>query len=209
MDIVIIVGGQLGDLEFSHKVASCANYIICCDSGADHALKMGITPHLLVGDMDSISDSAAMAFKGIPAKKYNPEKDKTDLSLAIEIAISKKPANISILASFGGDRLDHVLGNIHALLPAAKLGIEAQMLSNNIKATIINNYAKLARAGFSYISLIPMGNVATGISTVGLKYPIDNGSLHMGTTLGISNEFIEDFAEIHVKEGILLAICTK
>ena len=59
-------------------------YIICTDGGFDLAKQAGITPHLLLGDLDSIQSRIP---KELPLKTFPPEKDYTDLELAIHTAI--------------------------------------------------------------------------------------------------------------------------
>ena len=80
-------------------------YIICTDGGFDLAKQAGITPHLLLGDLDSIQSRIP---KELPLKTFPPEKDYTDLELAIHTAIEKKASHVEIWGGIGG-RLDHTV----------------------------------------------------------------------------------------------------
>lgn len=60
-----------------------------------------------------------------------------------------------------------------------------------------------------YLSLIPMGGDATGITTRNLEYPLHNGTLYFGVPMGISNVLLEDICSVELQGGILLAILTK
>ena len=86
-------------------------YIICTDGGFDLAKQAGITPHLLLGDLDSIQSRIP---KELPLKTFPPEKDYTDLELAIHTAIEKKASHVEIWGGIGG-RLDHTVANLQLL----------------------------------------------------------------------------------------------
>ena len=51
-----------------------------------------------------------------------------------------------------------------------------------------------------------MTEKSTGVTTSGLKYPLDNATMVYGSTLGTSNEIIDKEATISVKDGKLLII---
>jgi thiamine pyrophosphokinase len=45
-----------------------------------------------------------------------------------------------------------------------------------------------------------------GVTLQGLSYPLEDHTLEMGTTLGISNYFSESWAQIKILSGTLLVI---
>ena len=51
---VIICASPYNQPEFIKNSISPNDYIICADGGFDTALKAGITPHLIIGDFDSL-----------------------------------------------------------------------------------------------------------------------------------------------------------
>ena len=73
MRAVIITGGSIQNYPAIKQYIQPNDYIICADSGYDHAVKMEITPNLLVGDMDSIhADLPTENIRIFPAKKTIP-----------------------------------------------------------------------------------------------------------------------------------------
>jgi thiamine pyrophosphokinase len=54
------------------------------------------------------------------------------------------------------------------------------------------------------VSLLPLSSVVEGVSLEGLKYPLTNACLTMGSTQGISNVMVTDAADIEIENGILL-----
>ena len=58
------------------------------------------------------------------------------------------------------------------------------------------------------MSLIPLGD-ATGVTTSGLKWPLRDERLELGTSRGVSNELVRSPAEVRLTTGSLLLITEK
>ena len=54
------------------------------------------------------------------------------------------------------------------------------------------------------MSLLPLSQIVDGVSLQGLKYPLTNAGLNLGSTRGISNVMLGAEAEIEMKKGTLL-----
>jgi thiamine pyrophosphokinase len=210
MKIVIFANGQMDDMKFAGGIAKGADFVICCDGGSKYAAVLGIRPDLIVGDLDSIDGDTLEKFQAMDVafEKFPVAKDFTDLELSIDLALAKKPDEIVILGGFGG-RADHFLGNIHALVPAAKAGVPAFLLDAGCRAFVICGTVELVREDYDVVSLIPLTTEVLGVCTAGLEYALENETLRIGTTRGISNKFVSDVAEVSVCEGLLLVICAK
>ena len=57
-----------------------------------------------------------------------------------------------------------------------------------------------------YISVFPYGGIATGVTMKGFKYPLDRATVTGFNTLTVSNEIVEDVAQISINQGYLI-IC--
>jgi len=204
---VVFGNGQLTNYAFAQRLLLPNDYIVCCDGGMRHAHALHITPQLIIGDMDSADEAIAMFFRaaGVTFESYPPEKDYTDLELAILRAIKSNASEILVLGATGG-RLDHTLANMHALLPAAAKGIPATLADdqNTIRATCDKLVIEGDRG--SWVSLIPADGEVSGISTEGLYYPLHNETLFAGAARGISNVMTDERAVITVKSGRLFII---
>ena len=209
MEIVIFANGEITNADFARNVAKSADFIICCDGGGNHAADIGIVPNMLLGDLDSINSAVLMQFEmqGVAVKRFSAEKDFTDLELAIEHAICQNPDKITILGGFGG-RADHFLGNIHALITAAKAGVEAVLLDDGIKACVICSCTEIKQTNYNNISLIPLTTQVCGVTTCGLQYPLNGETLKIGSARGVSNKFAAPTATIGFTSGLLLIICS-
>ncbi|MBW2178362.1 MAG: hypothetical protein JRH03_15750 [Deltaproteobacteria bacterium] len=55
---------------------------------------------------------------------------------------------------------------------------------------------------------MPLINAVKGIMLTGFEYPLNNETLNLGTTRGISNVFKSDSGRIEFKKGKLLVTIT-
>ena len=58
------------------------------------------------------------------------------------------------------------------------------------------------------VSILPLSNVVTGITYTGMRYPLEDATLHLGSTRGISNEVSAVPATVTIATGRLLLIQT-
>ena len=58
------------------------------------------------------------------------------------------------------------------------------------------------------VSLLPLGGDVSGITTEGLKYPLNNEELTFGPARGISNRLEKPSAHVKLSKGLLLAVHT-
>ena len=195
---VIICGGKVG--EYITDYIKPDDFVICADSGYDNAKKFGIKADIVIGDMDSTK------YSDIPEEKrvYPKRKDYTDSELAIMYAEEKGFESV-LLFGMIGTRMDHSLANIG-------------MLSRLKNASIIdeNNQIYIAKDKFSLngkvgdiISIIPFCNDLLGVTTDGLDYPLCDGMIKCGTSLGVSNVMTKDNFSITIKKGTALIIRSK
>lgn len=179
------------------------DFILCADGGYNHAKEAGILPDLLIGDMDSIDVSADSDIEKIT---YPSEKDDTDTGLCLQAALDRGYRDILIAGGLGG-RLDHTISNIE-LITGKIMHADSITIKDRYNAcTVIRNSSITLQNGISkYVSVFSMTETSTGVSETGFKYPLDNVVLPFGSTLGTSNEIIDDEAVISVKDGILLIV---
>ena len=61
------------------------DWLIAADGGLNVMKSIGLLPHLLIGDLDSVSlsDVGELQAAGVEIRQYPVEKDETDLELAL------------------------------------------------------------------------------------------------------------------------------
>jgi len=184
--------------------------IVAADSGLGVATALGLHVHHLVGDLDSADPSAVRAAvaSGTTVDRHPAEKDATDLELAFDAAIARGAGRITLVDG-GGDRLDHLLGNLLLLASPALAGIQTEAFCGTARISVARGGdPPLAIEGTpgSFVTLLPVGGAARGIVTDGLRYPLDGEELAPGTTRGVSNELVTGWASVWLSSGTLLVV---
>lgn len=185
--------------------------IIAVDKGLESLDYLKINPNYIVGDFDSINKKVLAKYEKskIQIKRLIPEKDLTDTESAIQLALKLKSTEITLIGATG-TRLDHVIANIHILRQALEKSVNAKILNENNEIQLINKSTTIKKDNnYKYISLIPLTNEVTGVTITGMKYSLNNYTITIGNSLGVSNEQFEQVAKVQLKTGILIMIKSK
>jgi len=211
---ILIVTGGFTDEKFLASLVLKERYslIIAADKGLVVLDRLKILPDMILGDFDSAGTDIINKYrsKSVPVMTYPSQKDKTDTELAFEWALEQNPSVID-LAGATGSRLDHTLANINLLLAALRKNVDAKILDpgNKIYLKAGNFVIKKDRQHGDFVSLLPFTYQVKGLKLRGFKYPLDGITLTAGSSLGISNEIVEEEGRVEFDEGILLVFETK
>ncbi len=186
-----------------------AELIIATDGGARHCHLLHITPHLLIGDMDSIPPWLLrhLTEQGSEIHRFPAHKDKIDLELAVELAVGRGAQDILIFGALGG-RWDMSIAAIMLLTAPASAGISLTLRdgSTDIRRVHGGEHLTIHGAPGDTLSLIPLAGPVRGATLSGLDYPLTDEDIPAGSTRGISNVLTQSQARIDLKEGLLLCI---
>jgi len=209
MKTVIVCNGSINDYEYHKRFFLGADLVIAADGGANHLEKMNIKPDILLGDFDSFSSSNLANYKeqGIEVIQFPAEKDMTDSELAINIAI-ERGCNQIVLLGATGSRLDHTMANIFMLKMMLDKGIEGWIANENNQITLIKDRLDIKKKDDINITLLALTQV-TGVTIEGFYYPLDDVTLEVGSTWGVSNKLIADKGVVTIKSGLLYVMLTK
>lgn len=208
---VIVVNGDLPDGEQLRQAVQAADVVIAADGGAAHLHALGLHPHWLIGDFDSLDRQILEAFRreGAHVESHPPAKDATDLELALQLARRLGATRIRILAGLGG-RHDHALGNLLLMAQEAFVGLDLAVLNGAETLRILRGPGHLAVSGQpgDTLSLLPIGGDAEGVTLEGLTYPLRRERLPLGTSRGISNVLAGREARVSIDTGALVVVHT-
>jgi thiamine pyrophosphokinase len=194
--VALIANGTLEDSQRLKNEILEHSRIVAVDGGFLHCQTMGIVPDGVVGDFDSWTQDLP---SGVPVLRLPQHKDHTDLEVAIQKEFEGGADQITLYGAWGG-RIDHSLTN--ALL----LGRYPKKLRLKTSQEIlfaIDGFTELAAIEGQTLSLIPLYGPATGITTSGLKWELDQGRLDMNF-IGISNQCMQALVTIQIEHGLLL-----
>ena len=191
-------------------LARDAVLVVAADGGARWLAAQGLRPHMLVGDLDSLDRHDIERLQGSGARviSHPAEKDASDTELAVQAAIAAGADRIVLLGALGGSRLDHELANVMLLVEPALSPVEIRLQRGTTLVRCISGAHSLAiEAGVgATVTLLPLGGDAIGVSTEGLNYPLQEETLVMGRSRGLSNVVVEQPASVSVRAGSLLVI---
>lgn len=200
-NILLIANGGKEDAAFIKTLAKECDFVLAVDGGADTALKAGVTPDLVIGDLDSISLAAKEKLGKDKLFKVSRQ-DNTDLEKALDFTLVLKPKATTIICASGG-RLDFTLSNVSSVFNYTK-ELNVVLKGQGWRIYPIEKSAAFTCKKGATVSLIPMGT-AKGITLKNLKYPLDNAELKTGLT-AVSNVAKKDNFEVLLKSGKLLVM---
>jgi len=203
--IVIFSNGILPNLPAAQALLRPDDFLLAADGGAKFILRMGLTPHLVIGDLDSLdeNDLSQLTFADVPIEQYAADKDQTDLQLAVERALDLRAKSILIIGALGG-RIDQTLANL-ALL--AGIAFAPLCLDDGVEQlSFCRADVQVTGNMGDTVSLLPWNEDARGVKTDGLKWRLNGETLHLHQTRGVSNQLAAQSASIHIDDGLLLVI---
>jgi thiamine pyrophosphokinase len=198
--------------------ATDAGLVVAADGGAATARALGLPIDVLVGDADSIAhgDVELLAASGAAVEVAAVDKDETDTELAILAAVRRGATAVTVLGALGGPRLDHALANLELLVHPGLGGRPIELLDDRSRVRALRAPglggapATLDLGGpvGDLVSLIPLADGVTGVTTAGLRYPLADEALPLGPARGISNVRVSPDARVTIRTGIVLVVET-
>src|SRR5258706_2057581 len=204
---IIFANGLLADPAAARAAIRPADQVIAADGGLHHLQAIGLTPHVLIGDLDSIGPDEARqaAASGVRLERFSPRKDQTDLEVAVQLALRDGATDILIFGALGA-RWDHTLANLLLLAHPDFRAARLRLVDGTQQIYLIQGQADIEGQPGDTVSLIALTGDARGVTTAGLEYPLARGRLAFGSTLGVSNVLLGRMASVRVEEGLLACI---
>jgi thiamine pyrophosphokinase len=203
--IIIFANGDLPDLEKARALLCEGDFIIAADGGTRHVLALGLTPNVIVGDLDSLPVNFEISKFENDVVLYPKDKNETDLELAIQHALTLNPEQVIIFAALGG-RLDQTLGNIALILHPSREAFILRLDDGIEEVFFCRDQVQVNGASGDIVSLIPWQGEVTGVVTTNLKWILQSETLYPQKTRGISNEMLGDIATVQIQSGALLVV---
>jgi thiamine pyrophosphokinase len=210
---LIFANGEQADLTAMARLVQLGDFLIAADGGLRHLHALHLEPHLLIGDLDSVSAEEVGQVTRASGRvmRYPVHKDETDLELALLTAVREGYKEILILGGLGG-RLDMTLGNISLLLLPELAGCAVRLDDGTDEVFFIRPSVPgqlIEGQPGERVSLLPWGGPAAGVRTEGLYYPLQGETLYPERTRGISNQLLASQAVVWLESGMLVCIHTR
>ena len=164
---VILANGEMPSHPTPLAILKNAKKIICCDGSISFLEQQNITPHIIIGDCDSITSAQKEKYKSIIHTDKNDAYN--DLQKAIKYCIENNRNEVIILGA-SGLREDHFLANIGILMHYANQ-LSLTMITNYGIFIPINQTTTFESYSGQQVSVFSFSQ-DTKITYYGLKYPV-------------------------------------
>ncbi|MGA1414095.1 MAG: thiamine diphosphokinase [Candidatus Kapaibacteriota bacterium] len=201
-DCILFLQGMKPDVELCSFFPDTR--IIATDGAASDLLAIGITPHFVIGDMDSF-DPATVS-DDVCKVIIDENQENNDFEKALSFALERNMSHVLIWGIHGGD-FEHSLNNTSVLW---------KYVGQFSQLTIVDSMQRFAVPVFfdmicnevnpdEIISLIPFPHAR--LSTNGLKWELEEEVLELSIREGARNRAISSSLSIKLHEGRLLFFC--
>ena len=178
--------------------------VIAADSGMMHATSLGLLPELWVGDFDSSGSELTLQYREVARETFPAEKDETDGAIAVAAAIRRGATEIVLLGGLGG-QTDHTLGVLGQSFEIARKGFACLLTSGREEAwPLIPGEMTVELPPDTRLSIIPYTDLE-GLDLDGVKWPLEDRSVPLGSTLTLSNVALGS-VRIALRAGHAIAI---
>jgi thiamine pyrophosphokinase len=198
--IVILANGRFPSGRQPMGLLQGAERIICCDGAADKLIAYGLSPHVIIGDLDSLSPEAREHYASILI--HSGGQDTNDLTKAVNYCIESGYPSLTILGATGL-REDHTLGNISLMLEYFP-DIEVQIISDYGSFFLVQSGEKVQCHTGEKISIFSVDN-RVRVSGSGLKYPLNDLQLSNWFTASL-NEATSEYFTLHFESDLPLIV---
>ena len=194
--VVILANGVFPTHLIPLEILEDAGTVICTDGSANALAKLDLTPHVIIGDLDSIDPD--YEFHGLEI--HDPNQENTDLEKALDWAVMNGIESVTLLGATGL-REDMTVANHYILFDyIEKLNIK--MITDHATITCHSGPRFFDSFPGEVVSLFPQ-RFGTVVSTTALKYLL-NGMVLDPSARAISNQSLGATFSVDASEPILV-----
>jgi thiamine pyrophosphokinase len=169
-----------------------------------HARALGLVPELWVGDFDSSGSELMLDYADVPRQTHSADKDATDGEIAVMEALRLGAKEIILIGGLGGQS-DHATAHLGLALHLARSG-HTCFISNGTEEAypLIAGAYEFDFGPQSRLSIVPWSDI-TGLNLTGVKWPLKDKALTLGTSFTMSNVALGP-VKLSFTSGIAIAI---
>ncbi|HKZ90588.1 MAG TPA: thiamine diphosphokinase [Candidatus Limnocylindrales bacterium] len=207
-------GGELVTLA-RQSAAAERPLVVAADGGAARCRSAGVQPDIVIGDFDSLAPDERVRLEGlgVDVRAVDRDKDESDMELCVMWAQRAGATRVTILGALGVVRPEHSIANLLLLADPRLDGMEVAILGRGSRITRIGRAGEPGQMTIEgepgdFVSLFPLGAAAVGVTTTGLRFPLQGEGLPLGPSRGLSNELLGARAGVSTQRGCLLVVHT-
>jgi thiamine pyrophosphokinase len=204
---LFVLGGRMPEPGWLSDFAGRNSPVIwAVDSGAGLCRRSGVSPHAVIGDMDSTTQEDLCWARSVGAEErlFSSDKDLTDFQLALNLLEDERRGDTGSLIVSGcfGGRFDHLLSAVNTFSPNGTSGgkhceHKGQMrkrrcMIDDIEGIFFVCGGEIVKLNFRRkplsISLLPFTDKCQGVHIGGVRWPLEGATLLRDFPWAISNE---------------------
>jgi len=199
---LIVANGDSPERGLLKQIADKSDFIVAADGGGNALAKQGLTPDLILGDMDSLRPDVLSGFeaKNVDIRPVESQQE-NDLEKGIRYLIDQGYRTIVLTAVYG-DRMDHTFATLE-LLKKFKSSVNIYIITDTFEIFLIQPGRHKIQTEKNAIFSIFGFSRGYDIETENLKYPLKGENLFEGSR-GVSNRSLSDSVFISFTRGNLL-----
>ena len=170
--------------------------VIAADGAANTLMRMGITPKVVIGDLDSLEVTLQHQLSTI----FIQDQDRCDFSKSLEY-LDKQQFLPTIVTGLNGGYLDHILNNVNLFLHTKNLCYAPPIVGWVVSSS---EYKEFVLPKHTKISLL--GIPSALVSTRGLQWELDQYSLAFPGKTSCFNRSIKSMVRVEVHEGCVFVL---
>lgn len=211
--IWVLAGSPDWQLDGAFERLPPPDMIVVADGGSQLAAHLGLTPTLVIGDLDSADPDLIGVWEaqGVEMRRYeHTTKLETDTELAITAAVAwlgGRQGTIYLLNATGG-RIDHSLANVLLLTQPGFDKEDIRLIEGRQEVFLAKpgSWNEVSGRAGELVTLLPVGGDAAGAVLEGFIYPLNHETLGRGRGRGVSNELASNKARLRFDSGLLLVV---
>lgn len=200
-DVLLICNGDLPDQARLESLAAGAACIVAADGGANKARDRGVKPHVVIGDLDSVTPSTMRWLVGSEIIRVE-DQNLCDFEKALDLISVRAHRNVAVVG-IEGQRFDFTLSNFSVIWRYVS-HMDLALYGRTWRAYPITSSHMFYEPPGTTVSLIPFGPCA-GITLKGLEYGLTNAELSVGRT-AVSNRVQSSPFSVGIGTGHLLMV---
>jgi thiamine pyrophosphokinase len=201
MTTLLLCNGELPSRALARRCRGMADHFVAADGGANSARMLGLTPDLIIGDLDSITPATRRTFHDVATLRIQRQ-DNTDIEKALDHIRKHGGRKVIVLGATGG-RIDMTLATLSVCWQYVA-GLDLVIAADGWYAVPLRGTRAFDAPTGTRVSLIPFGP-CSGITLQGLRFPMMSGKLRVGE-VAVSNVVRSRRFGVTVKRGNLLVV---
>ncbi len=198
---LLLCNGEPPARLLARRAARICDLVVAADGGANHARALGLSPDVIIGDLDSVRQSTLRAFRNALVVRVERQ-DNTDVEKALEY-LRDRGVRTVLLMGATGSRIDMTLANLTVLWRYAR-SLDIMVIGDGWHAVPVQGARRLHAGRGTTVSLLPCAP-CRGVTLRGLHYPLTNASFRPGE-VAVSNIVRSSPFSVNIKEGRALVV---